>query len=130
MYRTRPTSRVPSLAVACLLLGACHCNSNGGGSLTVDSPTVVAASTVAELGLVPFDADREDLVGPAEHSAQYGMRPEIVVQPDGTSLDVLVTDHADPMHPRAFLLRLDAQSGDYVVSRAWEMPFLDRTIGR
>lgn len=129
MLRARSTFRIPSLVVSCLLLGACHCNSDGGGSLSVDSPTVVVAGTVAELGLVPFDADREDLVGPADHSAQYGMRPEIVAQPDGTSVDVLVTDHADPTKPRAFLLRLDAQSGDYVLSRAWEMPFLDRTIG-
>ena len=110
------------------LTTACDCG-DSGRSLSSSAPVPLAGTTVAELGLVPFDADQEDLYGPADHNAMYGKRPEIVVAPDGTALDVLVHDHANDATPRAVLFRLEPAGNDYTIARAWQMPYLDETIG-
>ena len=64
------------LAVPLALLGAaaCDCGEPSSGRFVPHSGTSVTA-----LGLVPFDVDRQDLVGPSDHSAKYGKLPEIVV---------------------------------------------------
>ncbi|UJR85150.1 hypothetical protein [Sandaracinus amylolyticus] len=104
---------------------------DGGGAGDEDAstgPSPVPVGTIAEL-LVPFDANREDLVGPDDHAAMYGKSPEIVPVPDGTSVDLLVQDHASDATPRAMIVRLAPDGDDLVITRAIEAPILDRVMG-
>jgi hypothetical protein len=121
----RNIAYISVLCLSSILTSGCSVSVNGGSTST--SPSTIPSTTVAALGLVPFDADREDLLGPNDWNANYGIPPEIVAQPDSNAIDVLVTDHAKPK--TAYLLRLTPQSNTYAVARAWKMPYLDRTVG-
>ena len=71
------------LAAALLLMvplyPGCSCSGSGGsGGLPGPSrPRALSERTVAEL-VTPFDVHRRDLLGPNDHNAMYGMRPEII----------------------------------------------------
>ncbi len=119
------------------LVGACDGSITGGSGGTdggsnanpdAGSVTPIAVSTIAELG-VPFDVNVHDLVGPEQHSAMYGKPPEIIARPDGTAIDVLWQDRSNETAPKAFLIRLEADGDDYVVTRALSVPTLDRIMG-
>lgn len=100
-------------------------SADDGGS--VPPPRSVEERTVGEL-LVPFDADRQDLVGPADHQTLYGRRPSIVARPLDDTVDILAQDYGDA-EPRAVLLRLAPEDDGYVITRALEVPILDRLMG-
>jgi len=132
--------RSSALLLSLCLIGACDGSITGGGgdggtngtdgANPADAGSVrpIGVSTIAELG-IPFDVQVNDLVGPAEHSAMYGKSPEIIARPDGTSIDVLWQDRTDDSQPKAFLVRLEADGDDYVVTRALSVPTLDRIMG-
>jgi hypothetical protein len=104
------------------------------GSVSADAgpappgPGVLEERTVGEL-LVPFDADQQDLVGPADHATQYGRRPSVIARPMGDTIDVLVQDFGDVETPRAVLLRLTPEDEGYGITAAVEVPILDRLMG-
>lgn len=131
--RTAPSalsSPYAPLLAATLLLSACGSNDPLPGPV---GPAPLPATTVGELGLTPFDVNEQDRVGPAQHSAMYGKPPEIVVVPNGTTLDVLVQDHSEddlgePVR-RAVLLTLVPDGDDYIVQAAVAPPTLDRIMG-
>jgi len=128
-----------SLPLFLLLCLACGDDSGADGS-TRDSgttpagdsgtyvPTPVPVTTVGELGLTPFDVNRQDTVGPHQHAAMYGKSPEIIVVASGTGFDVLLQDHAEALG-KAWLLRFERDGDDYVIVRALEAPILDRIMG-
>ncbi|MCA9535385.1 MAG: hypothetical protein KC593_16945 [Myxococcales bacterium] len=126
------------LAAALLLMvplhPGCSCSGSGGsGGLPGPSrPRALPERTVAEL-VTPFDVHRRDLLGPNDHNAMYGMRPKIIAQPDGSSVDVLVQDEGVDLdmgeRNRAVLLRLSPDAGGYAVTRALEVPLLDHIMG-
>jgi len=88
-----------------------------------------AVATVAET-LVPFDVDRQDLVGPARST--YGKTPELVVSAQHHDLYVFAHDYTDPtgQPAGARILRLRRTESDYIITRVLEPPgFLDRIVG-
>lgn len=136
------------------LAGALACGGGGGGSGSGEStggtadgtteasagtadgtadessgePQPVPVATVGEL-LVPFDANREDLEGPASWATQYGKSPEIVAVAHDRIIDVLVQDYAGGPTGHAYVLRLEPLQSDYVVTAVLEPPMLDRIMG-
>ena len=89
---------------------------------------IVEGATIGSLG-VPFDALVEDLVGPGDVEATSGRPPEIVAVPDGNELEVLFQDHSGAPRPRSFVVRLTPVEEGYAVTRALEVPTLDRIAG-
>ncbi|MCA9578368.1 MAG: hypothetical protein KC668_23205 [Myxococcales bacterium] len=121
------------LAMAAITPG-CSCG-GGGGSGGLPGPSSarsLSERTVGEL-VTPFDVSRQDLLGPNDHYAMYGMRPKIIAVPDGVHVDVLVQDEGVDLelgeHPRAVLLRLSPSASGYAVTRAIEVPMLDAVMG-
>lgn len=85
-------------------------------------------ATIGSLG-VPFDVSHDDVVGPGDVEATSGRPPEIVAIPEGNELEVLFRDHSDAPRPRAFVVRLSPDQDGYAVTRALEVPMLDRIAG-
>lgn len=112
------------------LLGGCDgSGSSGGGGEGGGEPLPEPVAQVGEL-LVPFDADRLDLEGPAGWSTQYGKSPEIVPVARGRVIDVLVQGYeASQPKSQAHVLRLTPSAGDYVITAVLEPPLLDRVMG-
>ena len=70
------------LAMAAITPG-CSCG-GGGGSGGLPGPSSarsLSERTVGEL-VTPFDVSRQDLLGPNDHYAMYGMRPKIIAVPE------------------------------------------------
>lgn len=91
-------------------------------------PVPVPVATVAEL-LVPFDANLQDVEGPASWATQYGKSPEIVAVAHDRIIDVLVQDYWAGPNGHAYLLRLEPLETDYVITAVLEPPMLDRIMG-
>jgi len=91
-------------------------------------PPPMPVGTIAEL-LVPFDTNNQDIVGPDSWEPQYGKTPEIVAVPLGAAIDLLVQDYSQGPNGRAFLLHLEPDADDYVITAALEPPLLDRIMG-
>lgn len=127
------TSIRPTLSIPLLFLGvaACDCG-DSGGSLPGPTPgrfETQAATSVAALGLVPFDVNRQDLLGPNDHYAKYGKLPEIVVSPRATGFDVALQSYDDPTRTRSFILRFEDGASGYTLSKAFEAPALGLLLG-
>lgn len=110
-----------------LLIAAC------GGSDDLPGPALDGfvrqdVTSTADLHLVPFDANADDLVGPGDHGAMYGKLPEIVPSVRANGLDLAVTSYADPAKPRAFVLRYDGADA-HTLTAAYEVPTLGRLLG-
>lgn len=91
-------------------------------------PPPMPVGTIAEL-LVPFDTNQQDIVGPDSWETQYGKTPEIVAVPLGAAIDLLVQDYSEGPNGRAFLLHLEPDADDYVITAALQPPLLDRIMG-
>ena len=97
---------------------------------TIYLPLVMVPPVPVSAVLMPFDANLDDLGGPASWSTNYGKTPEIVVASNGVDLDVLAQDY-DPGTPwNAVLLHLayDA-TGCRVTQVLTDTPMLDRVMG-
>lgn len=105
----------------------------GEESVFVHLPYFVAPDTGGDpvsWQLTPFDANEEDLNGPASWNANYGKTPEIVVASDGVSLDVLAQDYDAGTLWNAVLLHIEPSGEGYAVTQVLtEMPMLDRIMG-
>ncbi len=113
-----------------LALGACDCSDAGGlPGPSSDRFSPVAAASVEALQLTPFDVDRQDLVGPDSHSAQYGKTPEIVVSPGLGRIEVALRSFDAEGVVRALVLRFEDQGSGLVLTRALEAPSLGLLLG-
>jgi len=97
---------------------------------TVYLPLAMLAPIPVSEVLTPFDANLDDLGGPASWFTNYGKTPEIVVASDGVELDVLAQDY-DPGTPwNAVLLHLAPYATGYRVTQVLtDTPMLDRVMG-
>jgi len=119
-----------TLVLSLTLVSACDCSEHAG----LEGPSLndiveVSASSVSSLGLVPFDVDRNDLVGPGGWDAQYGKTPEIIVAPGDGYLDALVRSTDETTGPHAFLVRLRDSGASVSLERAFEVPSLGLVLG-
>lgn len=121
---------IPGTFAVVLSLAACDCGSskeppgparNGFESLS--------ATSIATLGVRPFDVDRNDLAGPTSHDAQYGKTPEIIVAPSEDRLDVLLRSTDEAMGPEAFWVRIEDDGGVLSLERAYAVPTLGLVLG-
>lgn len=85
-------------------------------------------SSFAALGIVPFDVNRDDLVGPTAHDAQYGRIPALVAVPGPDFIDVAVTSPTEGNATAIVRLRAD-QAGQWGVTRALRPETLGRLMG-
>ena len=105
------------------------CSVSVGGS--TPGPFVPqAGTTLASLGLVPFDANREDCIGPDGWNSKYGKLPEIVVSPNAAGFDVALQSYKDPKQTRTLVLRFSDGGGtSYALTQAFEAPTLGELLG-
>lgn len=85
-------------------------------------------ASFAALGIVPFDVNRDDLVGPNAHDAQYGMAPALVAVPGPDFIDVAITSPAEGNATAIVRLRHDA-ADQWGVTRALRPETLGRLMG-
>jgi len=116
--------------VALLCAAACGGASTGSGSGGTPGAFVPrTAATVGALGLVPFDVNRRDLVGPGDWDPQYGKLPEIVVSPGAAGFDVALQSYDDPARARTFILRFTDAGAGPALTAAFEAPTLGLLLG-
>lgn len=107
-------------------------SSGSGESLTpVGTPGLVdvhESRAIGKLG-VPFDVNRNDLVGPDKHGAMYGRKPELVPVVDGDALYVAWRDHTEEASAKTFLVRLEREGAAVHVAHAYELMSLGVLLG-
>ncbi|TWU50963.1 PA14 domain protein [Rubripirellula tenax] len=80
--------------------------------------------------LIPFDANEQDLTGPASWAGNYGKTPEIIVSSNGDSLDVLARDYDPETEWDAVLFRVVPTPDGYAIDQIRnDLPMLDRIMG-
>ncbi|MFC1749069.1 Ig-like domain-containing protein [Pseudomonadota bacterium] len=81
--------------------------------------------------LTPFDATKQDLLGPGDWYANYGKKPEIIVSSNGVELDVFAQDYDAATDWSSVLLHVkpSATGGYEVTQTLTNMPMLDRVMG-
>ncbi len=116
---------------ALLCAAACGGASTGSGAPGGTPGAFVprTAAAVRDLGLVPFDVNRRDLVGPGDWDPQYGKLPEIVVSPGAAGFDVALQSYDDPARARTFILRFTHAGAGPVLTAAFEAPTLGLLLG-
>ena len=94
-------------------------------------PLALSPGLLVSAVLTPFDANAEDLNGPASWSANYGKTPEIIVASSGAELDVLAQDYNAATPWNAVLLHIapSAPSGYAITQALTGLPMLDRVMG-
>lgn len=95
-------------------------------------PLALSPGLLVSAVLTPFDANTEDLNGPASWLTSYGKAPEIIVASNGAELDVLAQDYNAATPWSAVLLHIVPRSagGGYAVTQALTgLPMLDRVMG-
>lgn len=95
-------------------------------------PLAISPGLLVSAVLTPFDANSEDLNGPASWSSNYGKAPEIIVASNGTELEVLAQDYNDATPWSAVLLHIAPRSvgSGYALTQALTgLPMLDRVMG-
>lgn len=94
-------------------------------------PLAINPGLLVSAVLTPFDANAEDLNGPASWLTSYGKAPEIIVASSGTELDVLAQDYNAATPWSAVLLHVAPRpGGGYAITQALTgLPMLDRVMG-
>ncbi|WP_394843834.1 hypothetical protein LZC95_43135 [Pendulispora brunnea] len=102
---------------------------NDGGT----TPPVVepkpAVKTFAELGVTPFDVDRDDLVGPSGWDAQYGKLPELVPAAGTSFVDVAVRNTNEAAGQIAVVRVEPDSAGTWHVTRGYKVRSLGNLLG-
>ncbi|WP_394834262.1 hypothetical protein LVJ94_47965 [Pendulispora rubella] len=102
-------------------------NTPGSAEQATTKPTT---KSLAELGIVPFDVDRNDLAGPDSHEAMYGKLPEIVAVPGETFVDVAVRSTDTASGPKTVVVRLEPNAeGVWGITRRFEVKSLGNLLG-
>lgn len=126
-----PNSTAWLYAVALTCAAGCSASASapGGSSDGPGAFTLQVAARVADLHLVPFDVNRQDLVGPGDWNPQYGKLPEMVVSPGSAGFDVALQSYTDPQHPRTYILRFSDGASGPALTQAFEAPTLGLLLG-
>ncbi|WP_394828443.1 hypothetical protein [Pendulispora albinea] len=101
-----------------------------GGSPTPPVQAKPPVTSFAELKVVPFDVDREDLSGPKSHDAQYGKLPEIVPVAGGSFIDLAVRNTDESAGAQVAVVRVEPDaSGAWRVTRNYQLRSLGWLLG-
>ncbi|WP_394851095.1 hypothetical protein [Pendulispora rubella] len=101
-----------------------------GGTTVPPVQPKPAVSTFAELGVTPFDADRDDLVGPSGWDAQYGKLPELVPAAGASYVDVAVRNTNETPAREIAVVRVEPDAaGTWRVTRAYKVRSLGNLLG-
>lgn len=126
-------SRLVLLAAALPLLACSDDDPAASGPSTGRAPdprlVPLTGATFSELGLVPFDVDRQDLAGPNSHDSNYGKTPEIVAAPGDGFIDVALRGTDETDGPNAVLVRLREGGGGFALEQAFGLPTLGHLLG-
>jgi hypothetical protein len=129
-FRATRSGFVLACLVSFVSSQGCSCGDDGLPGPGHRGFTTVTASTVAAIGVTPFDVDRQDLSGPNTHDSQYGKTPEIVAAPGPGYIDVVLrSNDAEEDGPRAFYLRITDTGGTLSIGQVMEVPSLGVLMG-